>query len=411
MNNLKQSKEKMTPQFFCFFLSLAIFLSLQSSATIFLGDTLYASTPNQSWSSPNSTFSISFIATGSNSYIASITYSGGVPIWTVGSTVDSGGALQLLPNGALRLTNGSGANLWDSGTANRGVSYASLEDSGELRLLNNANLTVWSSFDNPTDTILPLQNFTIGKVLQSGLYSFSFLRSGNLTLRWNETVVYWNKGLNLSLHANLTTARLVLHPIGILSVFDPSLTNREIVAYSSDYAEGSDILRFLRLDNDGNLRIYSSVRGSGTITMRWAAVSDQCQVFGYCGNLGICGYNGSNPSCECPSEDFEHVDLNDRRKGCRRKVEIEDCPGNNTTMRPLDHSMFLTYPPESLSQAFFLGMSSCRLNCLVSRSCVASTSLVDGSGLCYLKTSSFVSGYQVPVIPSTSYIKVCGSQA
>ncbi|XWS15354.1 hypothetical protein CRYUN_Cryun35bG0089400 [Craigia yunnanensis] len=400
----------MTLQLLCFFLSLATFFSVPSSATIILGSTLYASTTNQSWSSPNSTFSISFISTGSNSYIASITYSGGVQIWTAGSNVDSGGALQLLHNGALRLINGSGTTLWDSGTANRGVSYASLEDSGELRLLNNASVAVWSSFDNPTDTILPSQNFTIGKVLRSGLYSFSLLRSGNLTLRWNETVVYWNKGLFLSLRPNLTTASLMLQPIGILSVFEPSLTNGEIVAYSSDYAEGSDILRFLRLDNDGNLRIYSSARGSGTITMRWAAVTDQCQVFGYCGNLGICSYNGSNPTCECPSEDFEHVDVNDRRKGCRRKVEIEDCPGN-ITMWPLDHAMFFTYPPEFSSQAFFVGISNCRLNCLVSQSCVASTSLADGSGLCYFKTSGFVSGYQGPVIPSTSYIKICGSLA
>ncbi|KAK6276835.1 hypothetical protein POUND7_017158 [Theobroma cacao] len=400
----------MTLQFLCFFLFLATFFSVPSSATIPLGVTLYASTPNQTWSSPNSTFSISFISTSPNVYTASITYSGGVPIWTAGSNVDSGGALHLLPNGALRLTDGTGATLWDSDTANRGVSYASLEDSGELRLLTNASIVVWSSFDNPTDTILPSQNFTVGKVLRSGLYSFSFLRSGNLALEWNESVVYWNKGLNFTLRANLTTASLVLQAIGILSVFDPTSTNGEIVAYSSDYAEGSDILRFLRLDSDGNLRIYSSARGSGTTTIRWAAVSDQCEVFGYCGNLGICGYNGSYPICECPSQDFEHVDANDGRKGCRRKVEIEDCPGN-ATMLQLDHAVFLTYPREVFSQTFFVGISGCRLNCLVSPPCVAATSLADGSGLCYLKTSGFVSGYQGPVIPSTSYVKVCGSQA
>ncbi|KAI8015232.1 G-type lectin S-receptor-like serine/threonine-protein kinase [Camellia lanceoleosa] len=53
------------------------------------------------------------------------------------------------------------------------------------------------------------------------------------------------------------------------------------MAYGSDYAEGTDILRFLKLDNDGNLRIYSSPKDSGsTATERWAVVSDQCQVFG-----------------------------------------------------------------------------------------------------------------------------------
>ncbi|GMP51387.1 hypothetical protein CsSME_00017637 [Camellia sinensis var. sinensis] len=68
------------------------------------------------------------------------------------------------------------------------------------------------------------------------------------------------------------------------------------MAYGSDYAEGTDILKFLKLDSDGNLRIYSSPKGSGsTATERWAAVSDQCQVFGYCGDLGICSYNDTSP--------------------------------------------------------------------------------------------------------------------
>lgn len=141
--------------------------------------------------------------------------------------------------------------------------------------------------------------------------------------------------------------------------------------------------------------------------MRWAALSDQCQIFGFCGNLGICSYNDTTPVCGCPSENFDPVDPNDRSKGCRRKVEIADCPGS-AAMLELDHAQFLTYPPELSSQVFFVGISACRLNCLVSGSCIASTSLADGSGLCYLKVPSFVSGYQSPALPSTSYVKVCG---
>ncbi|XWS24859.1 hypothetical protein CRYUN_Cryun27aG0021100 [Craigia yunnanensis] len=392
-----------------FFFSLSTF-SIASASTISLGSSISPSSPSQSWSSSNSTFSLSFISSASsNSFLAAITYAGGVPTWTAGggASVDSGGSFRLLSNGALRLTNGSGAVVWDSGTANQGVSSASLEESGELRLLGNGSTTVWSSFDNPTNTIVPGQNFTVRGVLKSGFYSFSLQRSGNLTLRWNDTIIYWSQGLNSSFNANLTSPSLRLQPIGILSIFDPSLSGGIIMAYSSDYAEGSDILRFLRLDDDGNLRIYSSARSSGTITMRWSAVLDQCDVFGYCGNMGICSYNESTPICGCPSENFELVDVNDRRQGCKRKVEIEDCPGS-AAMLQLDHAEFLTYQPELSSQVFFVGISACRLNCLVSPSCVASTSLSDGTGLCYLKTTEFVSGYQSPALPSTSYVKVCG---
>ncbi|OAY23679.1 G-type lectin S-receptor-like serine/threonine-protein kinase At1g34300 [Manihot esculenta] len=395
-------------------LPLLVFLSFHfiiSSALITLGSSLSASNPNQTWRSPNSTFFLGFLQVGS-SYVAGINYFGGVPIWTAGGpsvSVDVGGAFHFSSNGTLQLVNGSGAVVWDSNTSHLGVTSASLDDSGNLVLRNGTGFSVWSSFQNPTDTIVPYQNFTVNQVLKSGVYSFQLLKSGNLMLSWNDSINYWNQGLNSSIDSKLTSPVLGLQPIGILSISHFTLTSAHIVAYSDDYAEGNDILRFLKLDSDGNLRIYSSALGSGRTTVRWAALTDQCQVFGYCGNLGICSYNdsSSNPICGCPSENFEPVDVNDSRKGCKRKVEIENCPGS-TTMLEMVHAEFLTYQPELSSQVFFVGISACRLNCLVSSSCAASTSLSDGSGLCYLKISDFVSGYQNPSLPSTSYVKVCG---
>ncbi|KAA8538593.1 hypothetical protein F0562_028213 [Nyssa sinensis] len=378
------------------------------SAQIPPGSTIYASNPNQSWASPNNTFSLSFITEGST-YFAAITYNN-IPIWKAGGddrgAADSSASLHFLSDGNLRLLNGSGSLVWQSNTSGRGVSSAALENSGNF-VLRNGSIEIWSTFDNPTDTILPSQNFTTDKVLRSGSYSFSLLSSGNLTLRWNNSIIYWNSGFNDSVNMNLTSPFLALQSIGILSLFDPRLPAAVNIAYSSDYAEGSDVLRFLRLDSDGNLRIYSSASNSGTSNVRWAAVGDQCQVFGYCGNMGVCSYNDSSPICGCPSQNFDPIDPTDSRKGCRRKVEIENCPGS-TTMLQLDHATFLTYPPEITSQVFFVGISACRLNCLVSGSCIASTSLSDGTGLCYLKVPAFVSGYQSPALPSTSYLKVCG---
>ncbi|GMP48103.1 hypothetical protein CsSME_00015576 [Camellia sinensis var. sinensis] len=63
-------------------------------------------------------------------------------------------------------------------------------------VLRNSTGVVWSTFDNPTDTLLPNQNFTSSQKLESGLYSFRLLRSGNLTLRWNDSIEYWNSGVN-----------------------------------------------------------------------------------------------------------------------------------------------------------------------------------------------------------------------
>ncbi|KAI8032110.1 G-type lectin S-receptor-like serine/threonine-protein kinase [Camellia lanceoleosa] len=122
-----------------------------------------------------------------------------------------------------------------SNIAGRGVSSATLDDSGNFILRNSTDL-VWSTFDNPTNTLLPNQNFTSSKKLESGLFSFRLLISGNLTLQWNNSIVYWNS--------------------------NPSSSAFVIMAYGSDYAEEADILRFLKLDSDENLRIYSSPKGS-----------------------------------------------------------------------------------------------------------------------------------------------------
>ncbi|MFQ6628491.1 hypothetical protein Gotur_008009, partial [Gossypium turneri] len=404
-------------------LYLNFLFTISSSSTLIpLGSTLQASNRNQQWSSPNASFSLSFIPVTPSSFVAAITYNAGdVIVWSASDgsngtgdgaslVVDSGGTLNLLSNGALRLTNGSGAIVWDSATANRGVSHASLDDLGNFQLLNNESVPIWSSFHNPTDTLVPSQNFTVGMILRSGSYSLTLDRSANLTLNWNDTIEYWSLGFNSSINGNLTSPRFMLQSNGILVGLDPSFARGMInMAFTTDYGESNDVFRFLRMDNDGNLRIYSSSgnNGSGNITQTWAAVTDQCQVYGFCGNMGICSYKDSKPVCGCPSQNFEPVNEHDGRKGCKRKVEIEDCPGD-VTMLQLEHTMFLTYPPELSDQLVTLAIVACRTNCLASSTCTASTLVADGSGFCYLKTPNFVSGYQGAVLPSTSFIKVCG---
>ncbi|KFK45131.1 hypothetical protein AALP_AA1G347800 [Arabis alpina] len=379
-----------------------------SSPTIPLGSILYPSSTNQSWSSPNSTFSVSFLPSSSpNSFLAAISFAGTVPIWSAG-TVDSLGSLRLDLSGSLRLINGSNTTVWSSGTDRLGVVSASIEDSGNLILLNNRSITVWSSFDHSTDTLVQSQNFTVGKVLRSGLYSFQLESNGNLTLRWNNIITYWNHGLNSSFSSNLSSPSLGLQSNGVVSIFDLNLRGGAETIYSDDYGDGSSSFRFLKLDDDGNLRIYSSVsRNSGPVSPHWSAVANQCLVYGYCGNFGICSYNDTSSICLCPSLNFERVDVNDGRKGCKRKAELTACSGN-TTMLDLDHTRLFTNLEDTNSEVFFAGSAPCRYNCLVSSTCLASVSMSDGSGNCWQKQpGSFFTGYQSSSVPSTSYVKVC----
>ncbi|TKV90298.1 hypothetical protein SEVIR_9G019300v4 [Setaria viridis] len=396
----------------CFALLLPL---LSHGADIPLGSTL-SPRNSASWSSPNNTFSLSFTpsSTSPSLFVAAITYAGGVPVWSAGAgaAVDSGGSLRLSSSGDLELINGSGVVLWSSMTGGQGVTAATVEESGNL-VLKNSKTTLWQSFDHPTDTVVMSQKFTSRMNLTTGPYVFSVDKSsGNLTLRWtseNTAVTYFNKGYNTSFtgHMTLSSPTLTIQTNGLVLLTDRRLTSSPVVvAYSSNYGESGDMLRFLRLDSDGNLRAYSAARGGDAASEQWSAVADQCQVFGYCGDMGVCSYNGTSPVCGCPSQNFQLSNPSNPRDGCRRKVDLENCPGN-TTMLQLDNTQFLTYPPEVAAEQFFVGITACRLNCLAAGSCVASTALSDGSGLCWLKVSNFVSAYRSPALPSTSFVKVC----
>ncbi|KAJ0235496.1 G-type lectin S-receptor-like serine/threonine-protein kinase [Hirschfeldia incana] len=377
-----------------------------SASTIPLGSVLYASS-NQSWSSPNSTFSVSFLPSSSpNTFLAAVSFAGDFPIWSAGS-VDSQGFLRLSSSGSLQLINGSNTTVLDSGTDPLGIASDSIEDSGSLLLLDNRSKTVWSSFDHPTDTIVQSQNFTAGKTLRYGNYSFQLERRGNLTLTWNNSTVYWSRGLNSSFSSNLSSPSLALQTNGVVLMFDSTLTGGAETIYSDDYGEGSNTFRFLKLDDDGNLRIYSSAsRNTAPVSPHWSAVADQCLVYGYCGSFGICSYNDTKPICLCPSRNFDFIDVNDTRKGCKRKVELSNC-SSNAAMLDLSNTRLMTDPSDPNSESFFAGSSPCRANCLVSGVCLASVSMSDGSGNCWQKQpGSFITGYQSSSVPSTSYVKV-----
>jgi hypothetical protein len=315
----------------CFALLLLLLLPLLChGADIPLGSSLSPGT-SASWSSPNDTFRLSFTPSPASPslFAAAVTYAGGgVPVWSAGAgaAVDSGGSLRLSSAGDLQLVNGSGAVLWSSMTGGRGVAAAAVEESGNLVLKNSEQTALWQSFHHPTDTVVMSQKFTSRMNLTSGPYVFAVDKSsGNLTLTWTSgaasTVTYFNRGYNTSFtgHMTLSSPTLTMQSNGIVSLTGGQLSSSApavVVAYSSNYGESGDMLRFLRLDADGNLRAYSAARGSNAATEQWSAVADQCQVFGYCGDMGVCSYNGTSPVCGCPSENFRLSNPSNPRDGC-----------------------------------------------------------------------------------------------
>ncbi|KAL9234641.1 hypothetical protein vseg_009491 [Gypsophila vaccaria] len=395
------------PTFFRTILLIYVF-TVTKSSYIPLNSAISTLNSAQKWSSPNDTFSLLFLPINDTAFSLAIAYDSSTPIWSpVTAAVPRGATFHLTLSGDLQLISSNNDLIWNSNTSNVGITHAKLDDNGNFMLLNSSNYVFWRSFDYPMNTIVTSQNFTVGMNLSSGFYSFSLSSEGNMSLQWNHSIVYYTSGVNSSVSYNLSgNPRLMLQEIGMLSLYDSNLTSSVIMAYGSDYGDTTDILRFLRLDSDGNLRLYSVNRGSDTAFVSWSAVADQCQVFGFCGNLGICSYNETGPVCGCASENFEPVDDGNARKGCRLRKRIEDCPGNVALLQ-LDHTRFLNYPPE-MNDVYYMGNSNCRGTCLSGSTCVVSTALSDGSGQCLIKSSKFVSGYQSSALPSTSFVKVCG---
>ena len=138
-------------------------------------------------------------------------------------------------------------------------------------------------------------------------------------------------------------------------------------------------------------------------------MEDQCKVYGWCGNFGVCVCNATDPYCKCPSADFDQVDPSDASKGCRRQQDLTQCSDNHSMVQ-LDHTELLSYPPESESDSeiYYLGIPDCWENCLRNPDCVASAIMGDGRGTCRMKTPEFMSAYQTASVSATSYVKVCG---
>ncbi|CAI9754329.1 unnamed protein product [Fraxinus pennsylvanica] len=227
-----------------FCLIFIFFPAIISAADVFPGSTLHASNSENSRDSPNKTFILSFIQEAENTYFAAIIYNG-IPVWKAGGdpggAVNSSAALRFLPDGNLQLVyTSTGFLVWQSNTAGREVSTGKLDDSGNF-ILRNGSIQIWTTFDNPSDTILPGQNFTVNHVLRSDYIRFAS-------------------------NTNLTSPSLVLQqPVGIFSLFDPMLSSPLTMARSSDYGEVTDdSIRFVKLESDGNLRTYSSARINGS---------------------------------------------------------------------------------------------------------------------------------------------------
>ena len=379
------------------------------------------------WVSHNGVFAFGFLegcekVDGVDGFVVGIGYNLGTraankPVWTIGGglRVSENSTLRLSMDGRLVLVeNPNGLVVWSSNTSGLGVQKASLLDNGNLVLLGNADKVLWESFNSPTSTLLPGQSLHFPQTLRapstktiSSYYSFVIRGSGELALVWENNVTYWRSHAQLSSSVIVKEARFDSN--GVLGLFDSA--NRTVWSKSSkDFEDPSLVWRHLRIDSDGNLRIYSWDNAIRAWRVGWQAVEDQCNVFGSCGLYSLCGYNSTGPVCDCLYEDSLNLGtgsygMDSGSFGCKKMVDLGNCKMNTSMMVLKRTVLYGLYPPQDVD--IMLSEEACREYCSNDTTCIAVTSKNDGSGLCTIKRTSFISGYRNPSVPATSFLKVC----
>ncbi|KAK4769614.1 hypothetical protein SAY86_027764 [Trapa natans] len=399
-----------------FRLPISIGLSLLSLAIagIPLGSKISVS-DNKWWLSSNGDFALGFFNTTSEPYLYSvgirfnsdsIPYSKRTVVWVAGGDLAVGNMsyFQINEDGEFIIFDSTiGVVAWSSKTIHQSVSSAILQDDGNLVLLNQRKGIVWQSFDTPSDTLLPGQRLHVFGSLRaarvdslSSYYSLYMNASGVLQLRWESNVTYWTGGSPSSDQSNRS---VVLTVDGSLQILETG-SNVPVVALFGDDHNDTVRFRLLRLDVDGNLRMYSWDQLMVAWRPVWQAVENQCNVFATCGERGICSLNVSGSvQCLCPynfhPSSKPHC-LVPYQQGCRwGSVMLKY---DNTFL----HGM---YPP--IDSYITTSLQSCKDSCMKNSACTAVTFTNDGSGQCFTETTRYLTGYTDNSIAAVSFVKKC----
>ncbi|GKV32621.1 hypothetical protein SLEP1_g41215 [Rubroshorea leprosula] len=322
-------------------------------------------------------------------------------VWGAGADVraSNNSYFQLTQNGELVLFDSSqGGMLWTSKTSQLSIASAQLRDDGNLVLLTEKRQVVWQSFDTPSDTLLPGQQLSPQGMLRgatrnsiSSYYSLYMDVSGQLELRWESSIIFWRSGSTSG--SNLSA---VLTSNGSLQLVDQNLKPLWSV-FGQDHND-SVKFRFLRLDVDGNLRMYSWTNVESWRTV-WQAVENQCNVFATCDQRGICMFNASGIRvCNCPWY------ATHSKSKCLVPSRL-DCKSASTMVKYENMLLYGIYPVnDSISQ---MSLEKCKTMCSNDPSCTAITYANNGSAQCRIMSTQYVSGYSDPSLNSVSFAKTC----
>ncbi|KAJ0477170.1 putative protein kinase RLK-Pelle-SD-2b family [Helianthus annuus] len=399
-------------------LTIIIIISFASSTLgLTRGSSLSVENKDDLEVSPNGRFTAGFHQAGKNAYVFAVWFTTArTVVWMANRDAPVNGKkskLSLWKDGNLVLTDGGQRIIWSTHTESQSSSVEL-----KLKLLNTGNLVlqdqnqiVWQSFDNPSDTLLPNQPFTRKTQLvssrsstnySSGYYTLLFDIDSILRLVYNSadtTSIYWPDP-----RLSTNTAGRFKYIDDRTAVFDSYGHFNSTDGFSFDSADfGLGPQRMMRLDTDGNLRLYSLRRGMKW-EVQWQAISHICRIDGTCGPNSLCTYTrDSGKRCSC-LHGFKMVNVQDWSRGCEPEQSNVCNKDNDCDFLELPYTEFYGY---DISLHRNTTLDACKKTCLQDNNCKGfnfAQIAVTRPFRCFLK-SSLHNGYQMGVY-GTMYIKL-----
>ncbi|KAF8083760.1 hypothetical protein N665_0754s0016 [Sinapis alba] len=361
----------------CSILQLVLVLQLQVlvvlsqniiNGSVPVGESLTASDSQQissSWLSPSGDFALGFRKIQPNDGFTLSIWFYKIPnttiVWhaqdvnTTSGLVPAGSKVTLTADRGLVLADPRGHQLWSSSLnpSNGSVHQGQMTDAGNFRLLSkDSSKDLWSSFDNPTDTLLPTQSLDVGRNLSSrrtetsirkGKFRLSLGLDGNLELlvlnsnSLSDSDVYFNYYQTDTKAPNPSGTRLVFNQSGYMYVLlsDNSTFNLYKDLLDSPVSS-TDFYHLAVLHFDGVLAQYyhpkrSTERGWRLAWSKPDNICDSSSSSEAVGNVA-CGYNNicnfddttRRPRCECP-ERFVLKDPSNAYGDCVPSFEMQAC--------------------------------------------------------------------------------------
>ncbi|XP_037440278.1 PAN domain-containing protein At5g03700-like [Triticum dicoccoides] len=338
----------------------------------------------------NGIFAFGFLRVGSASLdLAVVHLPSSFPLWcaTPARLADWSRPATLSFDNRLILTVPEVGELWS--TLNVvGDTVALLNSSDLVIRLFNGRGTPWRSFENPSDTLVLGQNFTMSSpplISKNRRFSLRFAKT-YMALHMEfygvrTRPMYWQYTAREAQPENATQPPVYgrLDSRGFFGLYllggDQSV---DMLAFDTFVRNLTGAFRRMTLDDDGNLRAYYWTEGSKAWTSDYKAISGPCELPTSCGAYSLCVPGGA-PKCQCLINSTASI-----APPCRAEESTDLCGGGAGQLFDVvrRNRVSLAYK-EQLPFETYKTAAECEQSCAASCSCWGAV-YNGGSGYCYL---------------------------